>query len=603
MNAQTNYFLQKASSLIEAGNFDAALHILRQILKKTTGNADAIKLMSIAEAQLGNHTIALDYINKYILISPKNSLAHCIKGNILHSLNLNDDALESYKFAIKRDPLNAEAHNNLGNLYQNLTMSQEALIHYRKAVQLEFKNPFFHVNLGNLLLKLKLFDDALIAFERGASLEARYFEAWFGKACALIELSRFDDALVAIESALSLSPVNSDALVNKAVILINLGKYQTGLNLLDDINLSNPKIPAVWSNRGTALEGLARFHEAIESYEIASKIEPEFDDANSNLQNAKYSLACLNLREFNFLDGWIGYESRWASKGNSSTPILSLSPEWQGEAANNSLYIWAEQGIGDQILYSSMFHDLEKFPQKKVVTVNKKLVPIFQRSFPDFQIIEKGIKIPDGLYDQHIAMGSLGKYLRKELESFKNKTTPYLIDDEDKTESIKKNKKIFDGNKICGLSWRSSNSKVGEVKSINLSDLELIFKIRGLNFVNLQYGNVSDELEESYGNYGVRVNEIPELNLYEDVDGLLSLIKACDIVITTSNTTAHLAGALGVETLLLIPYSIGRFWYWHDIDGVSLWYPSIRVFKQENPGDWTAPIQAIKAYLENRFEI
>lgn len=600
---QTHYFLQKATSHIEAGDFDAAVHILMQILKNNADNTNAIKLMSIAKAQQGSYNAALDYINKYIQISPKNSVGHCIRGNILLALNLNDDAIESYMLAIKRDSLNAEAYNNLGNLYQNLAKHQEALECYKKAVQLQVKNHFFHVNLGNLSLKLKLFNEALNSFVSALSLDRRCYEAWIGKAFALIDLSRFDEALVAINEALMIHPSDSNTLVNKAVVLINLGRYQAALDLLDGINLSNPNISAVWSNRGTALEGLSRLQEAIESYEIASKLEPDFDDANSNLQNAKYSLACLNLRRFNFSDGWFGYESRWNSKGNSSTPISSSKPVWSGGAGNDPLYVWAEQGIGDQILYGSMLHDLTRLPQKKIITVNKKLVPIFQRSYPDFLVLEKGVKVPEEMYGEHIAMGSLGQFLRKEVECFKHGVSPYLMDSKDRTESINEYIASLGDKKVCGLSWRSSNSILGEAKSINLSELEPILKIFKLNFVSLQYGNVQDEIEEGCKNHDFRVHLVPGLDLYEDIDGLFSLIEACDIIVTTSNTTAHISGALGKETLLIVPYSTGRFWYWQDIDGKSLWYPSIRVFKQKELGDWTAPILAIKKYLEKRFEL
>jgi ADP-heptose:LPS heptosyltransferase len=89
---------------------------------------------------------------------------------------------------------------------------------------------------------------------------------------------------------------------------------------------------------------------------------------------------------------------------------------------------------------------------------------------------------------------------------------------------------------------------------------------------------------------------------FNDIDGVLSIISACDLIITTSNSTAHLAGALGKETLLLTPYSVGKFWYWQDIDGVSLWYPSVRVFPQTKQGDWVTPINSMKAYLEKRVE-
>jgi ADP-heptose:LPS heptosyltransferase len=100
---------------------------------------------------------------------------------------------------------------------------------------------------------------------------------------------------------------------------------------------------------------------------------------------------------------------------------------------------------------------------------------------------------------------------------------------------------------------------------------------------------------------GREILSLDEIDLFEDVDGALSIISACNIVVTSSNSTAHLAGALGKETLLIVPYSVGRFWYWHAINGKSIWYPSVTVFEQEHQGDWSAPVKAVKQYLESRF--
>jgi len=601
MIARINYFLQRASSCIQAKNFDTAALILRQGLRAEPNNVDIIRLLSVVEAHNGNYAVALNYADKLILIS-KSSIAHSIKGNILHAIGQREDAIVSFRAAIKRDPLNAEAHSNLGNLLQDLARYEESVNCYKKAIQIHSNVHFFYTNLGNALLNLKVFEGAVSAFEKAAILEERDHEAWVGKARALIELKRFDDALNAITISLQLCSGNVDTLINKAVILIGLERYQDALDLLDEVNKSSPGMAVVWSNRGAALEGLALYKEAIESYEIAYQIQPKLINVDSNLQNARYSMACLNLRELRFHAGWAGYDARWGSSSNSSTPIISKKQEWSGMATIDPLYVWAEQGIGDQVLYGSMLKDLEKYPQKKIITVNKKLLPIFSRSFPDYQILEKGTQVLDDSYGEHIAMGSLGKFLRNKLSNFNSAIAPYLIDDKEKTNLIKSDVKLLGVKNACGLSWRSSNSTVGKSKSMDLSELLPILKTQHIDFINLQYGDVSEEVGVIYKDHGIKVHEILGVNVYDDIDSVLSLIKACDIVITTSNTTAHLAGAVGQETLLLLPFSTGNIWYWHDIDNSSLWYPSVKIFKQEKQGDWSEPIQAIKIYLESRFE-
>lgn len=370
---------------------------------------------------------------------------------------------------------------------------------------------------------------------------------------------------------------------------------------MDAINEKNPNIALVWSNRGAALEGLALYGEAIQSYERATQLQPNLIDAQLNKKNARYSLACLNLRDFKFDVGWIDFEARWDSGGNSSTPVSSSRKQWSGGASSVPLYVWAEQGIGDQVLYGTMLRDLEKFPQKKIITVNQKLLPIFSRSFPNYEILAKGVDLSEDRYGEQIAMGSMGQFLRIQRSDFTAGSTPYLIDDVARTNFIKSSLDVSKDQIICGLSWRSSNSNVGNSKSMDLSNLLPILKNENINFINLQYGDVSKEIMDVEKEYGVKVGSVSEVDLYEDLDGLLSMIKSCDIVVTTSNTTAHLAGACGKETLLILPYSVGSFWYWHSIEGASIWYPSVRIFKQTQQGDWSAPIEAIKVYLEKRI--
>jgi ADP-heptose:LPS heptosyltransferase len=83
----------------------------------------------------------------------------------------------------------------------------------------------------------------------------------------------------------------------------------------------------------------------------------------------------------------------------------------------------------------------------------------------------------------------------------------------------------------------------------------------------------------------------------EDIDGLAALIDACDAVVTTSNVTVHLAGALGKRGAVLVPHAKGRPWYWHEGDGRSLWYPCLDLFPQHDPSDWSRPIEACARWL------
>ncbi len=157
-------------------------------------------------------------------------------------------------------------------------------------------------------------------------------------------------------------------------------------------------------------------------------------------------------------------------------------------------------------------------------------------------------------------------------------------------------------NKICGLSWQSKNQTIGKYKNLDLINLKEILEVPGITFVNLQYNPPIEELELFQSTYKVRIKNFNEVDLFNDIDSLCSLIDACDFIITISNINAHVAGALGKKTFLLAPFSKGRHWYWHDNLTKSLWYPSVEIFSQTETRDWSVPINQIKEKIVEEIE-
>jgi hypothetical protein len=176
---------------------------------------------------------------------------------------------------------------------------------------------------------------------------------------------------------------------------------------------------------------------------------------------------------------------------------------------------------------------------------------------------------------------------------------PYLLDNDVITKSLK-NKPSSQKQLKCGVAWKSNNMKVGKNKSILLSDLNSIFQVEGCEFINLQYGDTQEEIADLEKNYGSRLTAIEGIDLFKDVDGLLSIIQTCDFIVTTSNVTAHLAGALGKTTFLLVPYSAGRIWYWHE-EIISSWYPSISLYSQNKNFEWSGAIKDVSSRLKNEI--
>jgi hypothetical protein len=144
-----------------------------------------------------------------------------------------------------------------------------------------------------------------------------------------------------------------------------------------------------------------------------------------------------------------------------------------------------------------------------------------------------------------------------------------------------------EGTALIGISWRSTNPLAGPEKSIALSpDWYPVLQQKGVRFVSLQYGDVTEELAEVQREAGIEILCDPSLDPTRDVDGFAALVAAMDLVISTSNTTVHVAGGMGIPTWILVPPAYGRPWYWFEKGETSPWYPGVRLLRSQ--GDWRA---------------
>ena len=553
---KTQEKIQQIVKLIEQGSFENAQALIQIILKKDPFQVDILYLSAAVEANLGNLNKADKILAKVLAKNDRHFGALYTKANILQSQFKHSEAIKYYDCAIKQKPNDIWAILNRGNSQAHLKNFDLALLDFNKVINLNQNLFSGFLNKANVLREMEKFNESLESYEKTLQLNSYCPEAWSNRGIVLHDLERFEEALASTERAIELKPEYAEA----------------------------------WSNRGSALCGLERFEEAIAHFDQALRLNPDLSDSALNKS------ILLFLRE-DYKNAFDLYEARWKSTGFGSPPLQSIKPRWTGERNVGRLLIWAEQGIGDQILYGSMLNELRNFPQKKIISVTKKLIPLFQRSFPDYQIVDKKEVLSDELYDEHVPIGSIGKFLREDVDSFKKATYPYLVNNLSQTQQIKLLPQ-FKGKKVCGIAWRSSNKKVGRDKSISLIDLLPILSNYDMQYVNLQYGDTTEDVENLKKIYQPALYAVPEIDTFDDIDGVVSIMSACDLIITTSNTTAHLAGALNKETLLLIPRNIGKFWYWQGIEGVSLWYPSIRIFQQQKQGDWAAPINEIRTHLD-----
>jgi hypothetical protein len=253
--------------------------------------------------------------------------------------------------------------------------------------------------------------------------------------------------------------------------------------------------------------------------------------------------------------------------------------------------IWREQGVGDQILYSTLLPGLGAKGQPFVLEVDARLVAAYRRAHPDWTVVapEASEREFAGC-DAHIPVASLPRLLRPSLESFADQPQALLAADPARVSAYAGKLAESAGASrapVIGVSWRSFQPKargeLGRRKSGSLHALHALSQHARL--LDLQYGDTAAE-RDAFAASGGRLGRLDDLDLFNDLDGLLAAIAACDLVVTTSNVTAHLAGALGKRALVVFLSARPPFHYWSSPHGRSLWYPSVEIVTAPELDTW-----------------
>ncbi len=589
--AQVSVKLQQAFALLQQGQLAQARIIFKEILDIQPKHFDALQLLAMVEYQTGNPQIALKLINKAIGINPNNADIYSNRGVLFQELKQMDRALESYDKAIALKPDYAEANFNRGNVLRELSQFDAALESYDKAIAIKPGYAEAYTNRGIALKELKHLDEALASYDKAIAIKPDYAEAYSNRGIVLKELKRLDEALASYDQAIAIKPGYAEAYSNRGNALKELKRLDEALASYDQAIAIKPDYAEAYSDRGNALKEFKRLDEALASYDKAIAIKPDFAEARWNK-----SLALLLVGDF--ANGWELYEWRRKTERSefSSRPLQSNRPEWQIGDEKGRLLIWDEQGIGDQIMFGSLFSKSKTLSSQTLVRIDSRLVPLFKRSMPEIDFFPANMPVNEEAYDNHMPMGSLGKYLCKDSEAFKSIKPNYLLADKERSGQIRRSLCAADV-QLCGISWRSMNIQSGRDRSIDLKDFLKFLGGADVKFVNLQYGEVAEEINEVKESTGVEVMQCPTVDNYNDLDGFASLIDACDLVISIDNSTVHLSGALGKPTWILLPRAPD--WRWQLDREDSPWYPSVKLYRQSKFGDWNDVIQRVKADLIN----
>ncbi len=269
------------------------------------------------------------------------------------------------------------------------------------------------------------------------------------------------------------------------------------------------------------------------------------------------------------------------------------------------ILVWEEQGIGESLLFAGLIPELIGQGAEVSVKCDPRMVPLFTRSFPEITCLpttdttQPSTRNED--FDCHAPLADLGCWLRPDAGSFVP-TKAYLAADRDQSASIRSHYIEKGGDLLVGLAWISKSPHYAERKSMTLNDLEPMLVIPGITFVDLQYGDTGNERAAFTARTGIDIIHDNSVDQMADLDAFAAQVAALDMVVTISNTTAHMSGGLGVETLLML--DTAPIWYWQMDRPDSQWYSSLRLYRQPQPGDWADVIgrvaEGVKAILTDR---
>jgi tetratricopeptide (TPR) repeat protein len=636
--------LARAVHLHQTGDVAGAITLYQDVVAKAPHHVAALNLLGLAHVQIGKAEEAVPLLQKALTLDPELPSGHYNLGTILQGLKRYEQALQHYQLALAQQPNDVELRNNLGTVLRALNRADEAIPHFRKAIELKPQYAEAHCNLGNALHTLGRGLEACAAFERAVALNPRLAEAHTNWGHALTALGRHKDALARFEVVAALNSTDPEAHLNRGNALQKLGRhtdaiacYETALALdpaYADAHISlgaafnalqrhdegishcrralaiKPDSAQAALNLGNALQGLLRFEEAIATFQEVAARKPDHgmahfclgfvlealdrnEEALRSYDRAielmpgddlvKWNKAHLELSLGHFEEGWRLFEKRWSAHGLEPRPYQQ--PRWDGGYVDGTLLVWAEHGLGDQILHASMIDELRSHAKSICLEVEPRLVPLFARSFPNVEVVPLGAELYAGPATAHEPLPSLGRYLRPSWQSFKCPEQGYLKADLARSTELR-TRLAEDGRYLIGLSWQSRNPTYGQAKTARLQDFASLLRIPNCRFIDLQYGDTAAERDAVRQELAVQVERVEDVDNLNDIEALAALITACDLVLTVSNTTAHLSGALGKPTWILLPFGNARFWYWFRDRQDSPWYPRVRITRQARGQTW-----------------
>jgi tetratricopeptide (TPR) repeat protein len=559
-----------------------AAQCCQQALSADPACADAMHLMGLLSFDGGQYDHAIEWLSRAIRQAPKAEyLKHL--GAVLQHVKRHDEALMAFDKAVQFQPDSAELWCCLGGALLQLGRDDDALLSYLHALKLQPDNFDAASKSGVLLHRKERWDEALACFNKCLSVQPDLAPILNLRAIAHRGLRNYESYLSDSLRAHTLDPADAEACNNAGEALLWLGRDEDALAWFDKALALLPNNPTILTNKAEAMTQLRRLDEAAEIYSLVRALAPGH-------AKAEWNWALLKLLTGDFVAGWAGRQARWKIPAYAASYPKFEQPMWRGEEPimGKTILIHVDEGFGDTMLFARFVPMVAAQGARVILVVADALQPLLSGLSGVAQCLPLSAgNLPD--FDLHCPFSSLPMIFRSTLDTIPAKA--YLPQPAAERVQAWERRLGPRSKPRIGLAWSGSITHANDQRrSVPLKMLTRLLEADA-SFVSLQKDPRPDDSAVL-----VQHDQIIDLTAHlTDFAETAALLSCLDLVITADTSVAHLAGALGRPTWIMLPYVPDYRWL---LDrGDSPWYPTVRLFRQDAARDYAPVVDRIRGEL------
>lgn len=515
------------------------------------------------------------------------------KAVTLHQQGRLQEAARIYRQVLRAQPTDVDCLHLLGVIETQQGNFRSSLELIERAIRLSPGQAAFHANRGIALRHLGRLEAALASQDAAIALQPGFAEAHCNRGAVLQELERFEDALASSDRAIAIRPDYAKAHSNRGNALQKLGRFDEALVAYSRAIALQPGAAEAHSNRGNLYSELKQYQAALADFERAIELSPAYADAYWNS-----GLCHLRLGQFQI--GWERYEWRLRKPDFVAMHRQDFGcPRWPGQPALDGrlLLLHGEQGFGDMIQFARYAPVMAARGARVILSVPEPLVRLCQRLPKVEQVVSA--KADAGRCDYHCSLLSLPHALGTTVETIPSAREAYLSADTSLVAKWSERLGYRPGGRSkprVGLMWSGGTASKIRHRNIPLAQFAVLLDER-YEFISLQK-EVRESDREALAACTGLAHYGDEQADFADAAAIIELV---DLVISVDTSIAHLAGALGKETWILLPHVAD--WRWMEGRDDSPWYPRVRLYRQATRGDWSTVLERVQLELRSRLQL